>query len=66
MPGSLTIFVPVGQTLSLVADAVSYGTFNRQGDPIVQSAHVSSTRLAIGTFRCRKTAANTYVAYRIS
>lgn len=33
MPGSLTIFVPVGQTLSLVADAVSYGTFNRQGDP---------------------------------
>lgn len=33
MPGSQTIFVAVGQTLSVVADAVSYGTFNRQGDP---------------------------------
>jgi hypothetical protein len=40
--------------------------FTIVGDPIVQSAHVSSTRSNSGTFRCRKTAANTYVAYRIS
>lgn len=33
MAASQTIFVGVGQTLSMVTGAVSYGTFNRQGNP---------------------------------
>jgi len=40
--------------------------FTIVGEPIVQSAHSTSTRLNSGTFRCRKNAANTFVAYRVS
>lgn len=36
------------------------------GDPIVQSAHSTSTRLNSATFRLRKTGVATYVVYRVS
>jgi hypothetical protein len=41
------------------------GSFTIVGQPIIESVHASALSLASGTFRCRKTAANTWVAYRI-
>lgn len=35
------------------------------GNPIIDSAHDDAEWLSSGTFRCRKTAANTFVSYRI-
>ena len=54
------------------ADAVDTYTltantdFTVVGNAIIQGNHASSTGCSTGTFRLRKSAANTYVAYRIS
>lgn len=58
----INVAAALADTITLTAAS----GFTIVGDPIVQSAHASSTRLASGTFRCRKTAANTFVAYRMA
>lgn len=49
-------------TYTLVANT----DFTIVGNPIIQGNHAASTGCSTGTFRLRKSAANTYVAYRIS
>lgn len=52
-------------TYTLTANTGS-GDFTIVGNPIIESAHNDSEWSSSATFRCRKTASNTFVAYRIS
>jgi hypothetical protein len=46
---------------------VTAGTgFTIVGEAVVESAHADSEFQSSAQFRCRKTAANTFVAYRLS
>jgi hypothetical protein len=54
------ITLPTGTVMSAALEVA-----NDVGQPIIESVHASALSLASGTFRCRKTAPNTWVAYRI-
>jgi hypothetical protein len=60
----INLSAALADTITLIENTGT-GDFTIVGDPIVQSAHADSDQPASATFRVRKTAANTFVAYRL-